>query len=168
MGIRYSLKATSLTPTATADTVALANTTYLGLIQGGTATQRIAIREVSVGGESASTSAPTLLVLARDSTVGVTVVLGSMRNALLDATSGGPATAPVVGNSATTLPQRSAADHLLALSMNAYGGIMKWKGEDDESPTLIGNVQPLGEVSLSAYTGGTPGPVSSHIIYEVM
>jgi hypothetical protein len=164
---RYSLSWVSITPTPTADTTNLANNTYFGLIQGGSATQIIDIREVSMDGESASTSAPAIILLAFDSTVAATVVAGSTFNTKISASQGAPAVLPVVGNSATTLPQRSVTGHLLNLGFNAYGGIMKWRGEDYESPAIYGNTAATqGEVSLSAYTGGTPGPVSGHIIYE--
>lgn len=167
MGARYSLSTTSVTPTATADTTNLANTTYLGILQGGSATQRLNISEVYMGGEAAAASSPTIMVLSRDSTVGATVVAGSTRNALLDASGTAPATTAVAGNSATTLPQRSATLHLLHLSFNAFGGIVRWVARPGEEPSVVGNTASLGEVSLSAFTGGTPGAMSSHVLYEV-
>ena len=163
---RYSLSWVSITPTATTDTTGLANGTYFGVIQGGSTTQLVDVREVSMDGESASTSAPAVILLARDSTVAGTLVAGTTFNAILDALAVAPSVVPLTGNSATTLPQRSATGHLLNLGFNAYGGIMKWRGEGDECPTLFGNTAALGELSLSAYTGGTPGPVSGHVIYE--
>jgi hypothetical protein len=167
MGARYSLTTTSVTPTATADTTNLANTSYLALLQGGNTTQRLNIAEVYLGGEAPSVSSPTLMVLARDSTVGATVVAGSTRSALLDASGTAPATTAVSGNSATTLPQRSATLHLLHLSFNAYGGIVRWVARPGEEPSVVGSTPSLGEVSLSAFTGGTPGQMSSQVLYEV-
>jgi hypothetical protein len=167
MGVRFSLSTTSVTPTATADTTNLANTTYLGLLQGGNTTMRLNIAEIYMGGEAAAASSPTIMVLARDSTVGATVVAGSTRTALLDGSGTAPATTAVSGNSATTLPQRSATLHLLHLSFNAFGGIVRWVARPGEEPSVVGNTASLGEVSLSAFTGGTPGAMSSHILYEV-
>lgn len=167
MGARYSLSTSSVTPTATADTTNLANTTYLGILQGGNATMRLNLAEIYMGGEAAAASSPSLMVLARDSTVGATVVAGSTRSALLDASGTAPATTAVSGNSATTLPQRSATLHLLHLSFNAYGGIVRWVARPGEEPSVVGNTASLGEVSLSAFTGGTTGAMSSHILYEV-
>jgi hypothetical protein len=167
MGARYSLTTTSVTPTATADTTNLANTTYAGILQGGNTTMRLNIAEVYLGGEASASSSPTLMVLARDSTVGATVVAGTTRNALLDASGTAPATTAVTGNSATTLPQRSATLHLLHLSFNAYGGIVRWVARPGEEPSVVGNTASLGEVSLSAFTGGTAGALSAHILYEV-
>ncbi|MFK5283576.1 hypothetical protein ACI3PL_28780, partial [Lacticaseibacillus paracasei] len=60
------------TPTATADTTNLVDATYPHLIQGGSATQRNYIWEVSINGQAASSSSPTFMLLARDSTVAAT------------------------------------------------------------------------------------------------
>jgi hypothetical protein len=168
MGARYSLTTTSVTPTATADATNLANSTYLGILQGGNATMRLNLSEVYLGGEASASSSPSIMVLARDSTVGATVVAGSTRIALLDGSGTAPATTAVTGNSATTLPQRSATLHLLHLSFNAYGGIVRWVARPGEEPSVVGNTASLGEVSLSAFTGGTPGQMSSAMMYELV
>jgi len=165
---RYSLSTTTITPTATADTTNLVDSTYLALLQGGNGTQRLNISEIYMGGEAASTSSPTIMVLGRSSTIGVTITAGTNRNALLDGSSTAPATVALFGHVASTKPQRSATLHLLHLSFNAYGGIVRWVARPGEEPSVVGNTASLGEVTLSAFTGGTPGPMSSHIIYEVV
>lgn len=165
---RYSVSVTTITPTATADTTNLVDSTYLFLLQGGGGTQRLNVSEVYMGGEAASTSSPTIMVLARDSTVGATVTAGTTRNALLDGSSTAPGTVAVFGHIATTKPQRSATLHLLHLSFNAYGGIVRWVARPGEEISVVGNTASLGEVSLSAFTGGTPGAISGHCIYEVV
>ena len=162
---RYSLTFTSVTMTATADTTNLANSTYAGLLQGGNGTMRLNVGEVYLGGESAA-SAICIAVLARDSTVGGTVVANNCRNAVTDASNTAPGTVAIFGNSATTLPQRSSTLHLLHPSFNAFGGIARWQARPGEDISIVGNTQPLGEVSLSLYTGGT-GIVSGHVLYEV-
>jgi len=167
MGARYSASFTSVTTAATADTTNLANTTYGTIIQGGNTTQRINLIEIYMGGEASASSAPQIMVVARDSQVGGTVVAGSTRNALLDGSGTAPATTAVVGNSATTVPQRSSTLHLFHLSFNAYGGIVRWVSRQGEEPSVVGNTASLGEVSLSAYTGTTAGPISGHVIYEI-
>ena len=68
-----------------------------------------------------------------------------------------------------TPPQRSNATSQgrLELGLNAFGGIMKWNPyTPDMAFSILGNTAPLGEVSLSAFTGGTVGNISAHIIYE--
>lgn len=157
---------TTFTPTATADTTNLVDATYLGVIQGGSSTQRINILEVFLGGQAGS-SAPTFMLLARDSTVAVTVSQGTGgTDAALDASTAALAAPAVVGNTATTKPQRSSTLHLLNLSFNAFGGLIRWLAAPGEEITVIGNTASLGEVSLSAFTGGTPGLMGGHVIYE--
>ena len=162
---------TNWTPTATADTTNLANGTYMAL-QGGTTTQLINILEVLINGQ-ATTSAPTLLQLARDSTVCAGTGLGVLAAPASD----GPMhpstvalSAPPSPNTAVaTPPQRSAAisSGRLELGFNAFGGIMKWNPyTPDMAISILGNAASLGEVSLSSYTGGTVGAISAHIIYE--
>jgi hypothetical protein len=164
---RYSYAVNSITPTATGDTANLANSTYLAAVQGGSGTQQLKINEVYMGGEAASSSSPTVMVLARDSTVGTGSVSGGY-TALLDASATAPGTlARNTITNGTTLPQRSSTLHLLHLSYNAYGGIVRWVARPGEEITVVGNTASLGEVSLSAFTGGTPGQMSSHIIYEL-
>lgn len=165
---RYSLSTISITPTATADTTNLVDSTYLALLQGGGASQQLRISEIYMGGEAASTSSPCIMVLARDSTVGATVTAGTTRNAVLDAGNTAPGTVAIFGHIATTKPQRSATLHLLHLSFNAYGGIVRWVARPGEEITTVGATASLGEVSLSAYTGGTTGQMSSHILYDVV
>jgi len=165
---RYSATYTSVTPVGTADAANLVDGTYQAIVQGGGSAQQLKINEFYAGGEAASTSSPTLLVAARDSVVGGTVTAGNTRNALLDATASAAGVVPVVGNNATTKPQRSATLHLLHLSFNAYGGIVRWFARPGEEVTTFGNTASLGEVSFSAYSGGTPGAISGHILYEAL
>jgi hypothetical protein len=162
---------TSWTPTATADTTNLANATYMA-IQGGSATQLINVLEILIDGQ-ATTSAPTFMQFARDSTVGVGFV------ALAAPAGDGPmhpSTAPLAAPPVTytavtagTLAQRAAVttQGKLELGLNAFGGIMKWNPyTPDMAWGILSATQPLGESSLSAFTGGTPQPISAHIIYE--
>lgn len=161
---------TTLTPTATADTANLADATYPFLFQGGSATQRTNISEVFLGGQATS-SAPTFMVLARDSTVasGTNSFGTGQTDAALDAATAALAAPVVIGNSnATTKPQRSASLHLLNLSFNAFGGLVRWIAAPGEEISLVGNTASLGEISLSAFTGGTPGALGCHAIYETV
>lgn len=162
---KRSLMKTTFTPTATADTTALASGTYCGLIQGGSATQRVNVIEGMVTGQ-AGASAPTIMVLSRDSTVGVTVTAGGCTDASLDASTAALAAPTVVGDTAATPPQRSSTLHLLNWAFNAWGGVIRWVAAPGEEISIIGNTASLGEVSLSAFTGGTPGLLGSHLVYE--
>lgn len=164
---RYSLTFADPAIAAFADTTALTNNAYACFLGGGGASQHLKISEVYIGGEAAS-SAPSLMKLARDSTVAVTPAAGDTRNALVDPTSTAPGTVAATGNSASTAPQRSSTLHLLALSLNLYGGIVRWVARHGEEIGVYGNTASLGEVSLSAFTGSTTGNASGHLLYEVL
>jgi hypothetical protein len=167
---KRSVSVVNQTPTGTADTANLADATYPFLLQGGSSTQRTNIIEVYLGGLAGS-SAPTPMVLARDSTVasGTNTYGTGQTDAALDASTAALAAPVVTGNSnATTKPQRSSTLHLLTPAFNAYGGLVRWLAAPGEEITLIGNTASLGEISLSCTTGGTPGALSAHAIYETL
>jgi hypothetical protein len=158
---------TTITPTATADAATtLASGTFPCIVQGGTGTQRVNILEIYMGGQAGS-STPTFMILARDSTVGVTNSNGTgQTDAAMDASTAALTAATLTGNTNTTPPQRSTTLKLLNLSFNAFGGIVRWVAAPGEEISIIGNTASLGEVSLSAFTGGTPGAMGTHLIYE--
>jgi hypothetical protein len=139
---------------------------YMGLM-GGSGTQKLTLFEVFMGG-AAGSSAPMLMTLARDSTVNITpTALGTgQKNASFDPSTAALALPPVAFVTAATQPQRSATLGLLATPFNAFGGIVRWLAAPGEEVGILGNTASLGEVSLSAYTGGTAGLMGSHIIYE--
>ncbi len=134
-------------------------------LQGSSATQRNLVSEVYMGG-LAGASAPCQMMLARDSTVAATsITLGTNgSDAPLDVNSASAAS--TTGFSATTMPQRSATLQLLNLAFNAFGGLVRWVAYPGEEISVYGNAVNVGEVSLSANTGGTPGLMSSHLVYE--
>ena len=154
------------TPTAVADTATM-TANGACFLQGGSATQKLLVSEVYLGGQGGA-STPTFMVLARDSTIGVTAItLGTNgKNAPLDPFTANLAAPQVAGFSATTMPQRAATLHLIQLSFNAFGGIVRWVAFPGEEITVYGTAVSIGEVSLSAFTGGTPGALASHLIYE--
>lgn len=153
------------TPVAVADTTNMTDSGH-HTIQGGSTTQRGEIREIYVGGQ-AGASTPTILVFGRTSTVGATLTAG--RLAPLDPSTAALAAPPVSYQISTTKPQRSATvGMLLNLSFNAFGGIVRWVNGPDQIISYLGNTQPLGELSLNAFTGGTPGLLGSNIIFETL
>lgn len=164
---KRSVSHRGITPTATADTTNLVDLTYPFVIQGGSSTQENRISEVYMGGQ-ATASAPTYMQLGRDSTVAATAGSNGALDAGLAPATAALALPPLTGNAWTTKPQRSATlGCLLALSFNAFGGLVRWVSPDRVSDVIIiGNTASLGEVSLSAFTGGTPGLISAHAVYE--
>ena len=159
---KWSANVPTWSAVAVADTTNYTDTQHMSL-QGGSSTQVNKIIEAYIGGQ-ATASAPSILILARDSTVGATLSVG--RLAALDPATAALAAPPVVFNTATTKPQRSATLSLLQLSFNAFGGIVRWVAAPGEEIGMLGNTASFGEVSLSAYTGSTTGSLSSHVIFE--
>ena len=166
---KWSMSFQALTPVAVADNTSMTNSGYICL-QGGSTTQIINVWEVMLGGQ-ATASAPTFMVLALDSTVGATLVALATPNAAgpLNPASAALAAPPVGFISATTVPKRSNSITFpkLSLSFNAFGGIAFWRAGDEGSCfQMLGNAASTGEASLSAFTGGTPGAIGGHMIYE--
>lgn len=161
---------TTITPTATADTTNLVDATYPfligGNVAGGGATQRTVIYEIMLGGQAGS-SAPTFMLLSRDSTIGITISAGTgVTDAANDPATAALALPIAAGNTCTTKPQRSSTLHLGNFSLNCFGGIIRYSAAPGQEFSIVGNAGVLSEVSLSAFTGGTPGPLGAHMVYE--
>ena len=165
---RRIVSVTTITPVATADTTNLSDNTYPFIILGGSSTQRNMIWEISLNGQAASSSSPTYMILARDSTVAASNTTGTgQTDAPLDTATAALAAPALTGNVNTTKPQRSSTLHLANLSLNAFGGVYFWRANRaEECFGLVGNAVTVGEVSVSAFTGGTPGAIGAHMIYE--
>lgn len=162
---RWGAAIPTWTPTAVADTTNMTDNGHQ-TIQGGTSTQRGELREVYLGGQ-AGASAPTFMVLGRNSTVGAT--LTAARFAALDPSTAALGTNPTSYAVSTTKPQRSSTlGMLLNLSFNAFGGVVRWYMGQDEVISYLGNTASLGELSLNAFTGGTPGLLGSNIVIETL
>lgn len=168
----FSFGVTSIAPgTGTADAVALTNGTYMALQSGlASGNQRTNILEVLMEGES-TTSAVAIMLLARDSTQGATAAALVTPNSAgpVDVTTAALAIPVQAAISFTTPPQRATAitSAKLHLSINAFGGIIKWNPwAPNMSMSIIANTTPFSEVSLSAFTGSAVTQMSAHILYE--
>jgi hypothetical protein len=160
---KWSASVPTWTPVAVADTTAMTDAGHHTL-QGGSTTQRIAVMELYMGGQAAA-SAPCIMQFGRTSTVGATLTAG--RLAAIDPSTAALAAPPVAYQTSTTKPQRSSTlGALLNLSFNAFGGVVRWLAAPGEEIVMLGNTASLGELSLNAFTGGTPGLMGSHIIFE--
>jgi hypothetical protein len=152
-----------------ADGVNLVDNTHLS-IQGSTATERLVVQELFIGGLAPSASSPMILTLCRHSIFAAgTITLGA--GAKDAATDGSGATGTARGYTAvvTTKAQRSTTLGLLNCAMNAFGGNFKWFPSNipGKDISAVGNTASLGEMGLSAFTGSTAGaPVGAHILYE--
>lgn len=165
---KRSFKVSTFTPVAVADATNFTDGGYMGLM-GGSTTQRIDVSEIYMGGQ-ATVSSPSIMILARDSTAQATPTALSTGNsdAAIDPATAALAAPPVAFVASTTKPQRSATLGLANLSYNAFGGIVRWVAPPGAEIKLLGNTASFGEMSLSAFTGGTPGLTGAHIVYEPM
>lgn len=163
---KWSFASQGFTPVAVADTAAFTDNGYMGLM-GGSGTQRIDVSDVYIAG-LATSSSPTPMVLARDSTVQATptALTTGQSNAALDPATAALAAPQVAFTASTTKPQRSATLAKWILGLNAFGGIVRYAAAPGAEMRILGNTASLGEVSLSCYTGGTPGLIGASIIYE--
>jgi hypothetical protein len=171
----YAFQVGTITPGAgIADATALTTGTFM-CVQGGSALQQNAVDEVYMGGQAAST-APLIMLLARDSTL---IVGGST---LLTPNSNGPTsitagvlTAPAVAfvGFATTAPQRATSVALSKknFTFNAFGGIVRANYANTQDRfTIFGNATvSQSEFTLSSFTGSTAAAaMGAHIIYETL
>jgi len=163
VGFIYSHTKQSWAVAAVADTTNYTDGKYHAVI-GDSTTRMLRITEIFIGGE-ASAAALALMVLARDSTIGATLSNGS-GTAIAAVSSGAPTVRATTFDTATTKPQRAATLHLLQLSMQAFGGVVRWVAAPGSELYQVGNAVNVGETSLSAFTGsGTPA-ISSHLQFE--
>ncbi len=154
------------TPVAVADTTNFTDLGYMGLM-GGSTTQLVKITEIDIGG-LATSSAPTPMILARDSTVQATPtsLTTNESDAPLNPLVAALAAPVIAFTQSSTKPKRAATLGLLPMPLNAFGGVNRFQAAPDGEFWMYGNAVNQGEISLSCYTGGTPGLVSAAITYE--
>lgn len=161
---------TTITPAAVADTTAFTSGQGVAFYRGAGASQYTRFWEISISGQATSSSSPTFMLFSRDSTasVGALSFTSGGTDSFMDPFTVALAAPVAVGNvAATSYPSRDAANHLMNCSLNAFGGVFFWRANRaEECPAIFGLTTAVGNVSLSAFTGGTPGAVGSHVIYE--
>ncbi len=164
---KRSLSVRTVTPTAVADAANITADVNLGILQHdtGQTLQRTKVSEIYMGGQ-AGTSAPCIMCAAMNSTAATVIVVGIGEDAPLDSAAEPLANPLKAGLGFTVAPQRSATLHLLNLSFNAFGGIVRWLAPPGGEIEFVGLAVDTGSFSLSAFTGGTPGLMGSHIIFE--
>lgn len=168
----YAFALASFTPGAGAADNVTETGGIMGLL-GSSPTELNFIEEVYLGGLAAAT-APMIMLLARNSTIGSTPTP-------LSANSGNshgpthPSSAAAVATAytaASTLPTRSGTvTHARkTFAFNAYGGMVRCNYANTNNRfAILGNTASLGELSLSSFTGSTASvALSGHIIYEKM
>lgn len=168
---RRVFQAATYTPTAQADGGALTSGTYQSM-EAGSATQMLIVDEIQIGGQAPSASSPCIFQFARNLTAATTPTALAAPNGdgPINGATAALAAPPVTYTAAATGPQRTntATTARLNLSMNAYGGIVKWFANPGREWVIIGTSVSVAPSSLSCFTGGSVGLVGSHIIYEPM
>lgn len=163
---RRVFQTSNWTPTATADTSALANATYMA-IKGSAAGIRTEMLEFYIAG-MASASAITALSFGLSSTLAITptALAAPASDGVMDRS--GSATAAVTFTAAGTGGQRSAVttDAKLMLGLNAFGGIVRWQAGPDLKFSLLGAAVSVGEAYLSSQNIAGAGLINAHMIYE--
>lgn len=166
---KWSFAVETITLTGVLDAANFTDSGYMGLTgPSANTTQRRDIYEVYMGG-LATASAPTPAVLGFDSTIQITptALTTAQSNSPLDTATAAFAAPQIAFVASSTKPQRSATLAKFALGFNAFGGIVRWNASPGSELKCIGAAANLGEVSLSAYTGGTPGLMNAHLLYEM-
>jgi hypothetical protein len=168
-------KRTFMTPgtgfTAQTTNTALTSSTYMG-IQGGATTQVIDVLEFLISGlASSSTVADMLFSAATTAPTGATALTAPQHDFGMNQYISALSAPAVTYNTATTAgPQISAVTSTLALnlSLNLFGGILRWNAAPTQQVTLIGSGAPTGSFALYNFSGGlgTSGTAACHIIYE--
>ena len=156
---QYQCARTTWTPTATADNALETANGHESYIAG--AAPAIArVNEVMEGGEATS-STVNVMALRRHSTASATPT--AKTPAKLNPSSG--ANVGTYHQTATTQPTTSTGTHVLNLSLNVFGGIVRWVAAPGQEIYLVGGSTGNNELGLSAVSG-TPGALSSHLIVE--
>jgi len=165
---KRSFQAATWTPTATGDNTAMANTTYMA-IESGASTQGLNVIEIYIGGQ-ATASSVNIMQFARTTTVGTTPTALAAPNGdgPLNGLTQALPTVAVTYVAASTGPLRSTSTTAarLNLSLNVFGGIVRWVAAPGEEWGIIGTTSGLSGSTLSAFTGGSVGLIGAHIVYE--
>lgn len=168
MGYRTSSALQQFSPEAIADATNMTDNKHLNIQT--IANNYVRIIEVYEGGEATSSNA-NVMRLGRCSTLGATLSFTANKgfgpvvmNVLTVATVSHKAY-----DTSTTKSQMSAtAGHLLDLSFNAFGGIVRWVAAPEEEIWLFGTATTNSEAALAGFTGTATGIMSAHIIAEEM
>jgi len=157
-----------------ADGAALTANQYMH-ITGGAASQLVNVMEVYIGGQATSSTVSPFL-LARESSLG-TGGASAVASPFADGGLASNITALVSGSTVivahsfvTLQPQRASTVTLgrLNLTLNCFGGIVKWTAAPGEEWQILGTVTTSVDsvLSVSNANSGAAGSAGAHIIYE--
>lgn len=162
---------TFTTGTGVADATPLTSGAYMAIV-GTNAVQMSFVDEVYLGGQAGS-SAPVIMLLARDSTNGATPTTLVTPNSfgVLNPLSSALTNIPTAFVAATTQPSRATSVTLgkKNFSFNAFGGIVRANyANTADRFGITGTATSVAELSLSAFSGSTSAAVGGHILLETM
>lgn len=152
----YSAGIRGLTPTAYADGATLTSGTYLALDAGGRAAR---VKEVFVGGE-AVTSTVNQMAIRRHSTNATPSSLSRQKLAPFSGIPDSNGFLTDTGAGVLISPPST----LLNLTLNAFGGLVRWLAGPGEEVVIAGITAPNSQLSLTSVVG--TGTISAHIIWE--
>lgn len=157
----------SYTPTVNGAGTTATSSTYQA-IRNGAATMATTIYEVYIGGQ-ASASAINGMCLTRNATAATTptaLTTTTATDGFMASNAGLPASSVVSFVAASTggIRTTTTTEARLNLSLNAFGGIVRWVAAPGEEWSLLGTAS-MAETTLIAQTG-SPGLQGSHIVYE--
>lgn len=157
--------------TATATNTGLATTTFAG-VQGGASTQSVDILEFKISGMATTSTLGAFQfscvkvtgggfsALATPNSDGPLNVNGTSLSSAVNTYVSSASTQPITYNVATT--------PIIDLSLNTFGGILRWNAAPYQQFTLVGNAATAGSAVLfnCSSAGGATSVANVHIIYE--
>lgn len=160
----FSAGRTSWSPTAVADAATFTSGQLVGTRPSTTGMLRWT--EVFIGGEASSSTINVMAVRRGVTTVSAGALSGITAGQLNPRS---VANASGVGTAYATTYPTAASGHVLQLSLNAFGGIIRWVAAPGEELYSVGAATLLpadADLTFSGITG--TGQISSHIIFEEM
>lgn len=158
---QFTCAPASWTTAAVAASANLVNSNYQS-IRSWSVTVVDRITEIYVGGEA--TSSTVIAMAARRNGTQATTPTNVVAAGL------SPFSAAPAGNfhqlAATPGVTGAVTAQLLKLSLNAFGGVVRWVAAPGEELYVIGATAPNNEISLSAITGSAL--IGAHVIFEEM
>lgn len=161
MGIKYSSAVSSWTPTATTDGSQLTGSGYHAL-RTAAATDKAKVMEVGVQGEATSSTVNVMSV--RRHTTASTTPTNRVPTPLNPYSQASVFQGFITASTNPTVAALATLQHLLNISLNAFGGLARWVAAPDEELHIVGTSANNNEVSLASQSG--TGVVSSHFVVE--
>lgn len=163
MGALYTA-AVAFTPTATADNAALTANGHLSL-RTAAALDAARVSEIFIGGESTSSTVNQFVIRRHTTNSGTPTSRSPAPTSVF--TQGNTASSAkffITASIQPTVAATATIEHVLSLSMNTFGGIIRWVAAPGEEIWIAGNTANTSEMSLSTVTG--TGAVSAHFVLE--